>query len=283
MCNALYHRAGCTCGFGGEGHLGRGGGGGYSSAAIPAYSWGSSRLSRDPDRPNAKCPVCGASVFFFRPEQGGSLWSDDPGPPWTKHPCMMTEENRSSWPVPLSMPEVRDPVPTPVGWVSQAVQLTISEDSFWLCKAALFDGVQVAMPVAPPKALSQLFLRWDDRQRLFGELQFLYEDEEDVFLYEIRVCSYRVIARARQPHARAAADSDWQMLISWVCALDELEPEVYQDLVGSIRRKVEPLEPNWSRRPDLAKSVKQVIDVECWRFRCSNATSIFRWMQLFLG
>lgn len=201
MCNALHHRAGCTCGFGGDGNLGRGGGGaggGYASATIPAYSWGSSRLSRDPDRPNAKCPVCGASVFFYRPERGGSLWSDDPGPPWRKHPCMMAEENRTTWPVPLSVPEHRDPVPPPIGWISQALQLSMMEDTSWLCQAAFFDGVQVALPVAPPKALSQLFLRWDDRQRLYGDLQFLYGDDEEVFLFSIRICSYRVIQRARQ-------------------------------------------------------------------------------------
>jgi hypothetical protein len=157
------------------------------------------------------------------------------------------------------------------------------EDTSWLCQAAFFDGVQVALPVAPPKALSQLFLRWDDRQRLYGDLQFLYGQDEDVFLYSIRVCSYRVIQRARQAQGRAAVDSDWKMLESWVGFFYELEPEIYRGLIRAIRGKVEPLEPNWSRRPDLAKAVEQVVDVECWRFRCSNARFIFRWMQLFLG
>jgi hypothetical protein len=33
------------------------------------------------------CPVCGASVFFVR-HNGGSVWFDNLGWPWPKHPCM---------------------------------------------------------------------------------------------------------------------------------------------------------------------------------------------------
>jgi len=37
--------------------------------------------------PNAKCPVCGASVFFYQNQQGSRVFFDDLGPPWPKHPC----------------------------------------------------------------------------------------------------------------------------------------------------------------------------------------------------
>jgi predicted RNA-binding Zn-ribbon protein involved in translation (DUF1610 family) len=37
--------------------------------------------------PNAKCPVCGKSVFFFQSEYGGRVFFDDVGWPWPKHPC----------------------------------------------------------------------------------------------------------------------------------------------------------------------------------------------------
>lgn len=37
--------------------------------------------------PNAKCPVCGASVFFFQSEDGGKVFFDNAGWPWPKHPC----------------------------------------------------------------------------------------------------------------------------------------------------------------------------------------------------
>ena len=37
--------------------------------------------------PNAKCPVCGKSVFFYQSEHGGRVFFDDVGWPWPKHPC----------------------------------------------------------------------------------------------------------------------------------------------------------------------------------------------------
>lgn len=37
--------------------------------------------------PNARCPVCGAEVFFYSNEFGSKVYFDDLGPPWPKHPC----------------------------------------------------------------------------------------------------------------------------------------------------------------------------------------------------
>jgi hypothetical protein len=90
MCNAHNHPPGCTCGWGGEGHAGRSYGGWAES---PAISYRPSRppvvrewRERDFTRP-AKCPKCGAGVFFIR-HNGGSVWVDPPlGWPWPKHPC----------------------------------------------------------------------------------------------------------------------------------------------------------------------------------------------------
>jgi hypothetical protein len=38
--------------------------------------------------PNARCPECGAPVFFYRSPYGGSVYFDELGVPWPKHPCM---------------------------------------------------------------------------------------------------------------------------------------------------------------------------------------------------
>ena len=38
-------------------------------------------------RPNAKCPVCGAPVYFYQNEYGSRVFFDELGPPWPKHPC----------------------------------------------------------------------------------------------------------------------------------------------------------------------------------------------------
>lgn len=37
--------------------------------------------------PNARCPLCGANVFFFQNDNGSKVFFDELGPPWPKHPC----------------------------------------------------------------------------------------------------------------------------------------------------------------------------------------------------
>jgi hypothetical protein len=37
--------------------------------------------------PNAQCPVCGATVYFYQSPYGGRVFFDELGPPWPKHPC----------------------------------------------------------------------------------------------------------------------------------------------------------------------------------------------------
>ncbi|WP_157939500.1 hypothetical protein [Gracilimonas amylolytica] len=37
--------------------------------------------------PNASCPECGASVFYYENEHGSKVFFDALGPPWPKHPC----------------------------------------------------------------------------------------------------------------------------------------------------------------------------------------------------
>ncbi|MCD6050475.1 MAG: hypothetical protein K0Q55_1878 [Verrucomicrobia bacterium] len=100
MCNAWNHPRDCNCGWGGDGNFGGyvgygryggvGSGGGYSTfrstsegevfefpfITYPSYV-----------NPNAQCPVCGASVYFYQSPYGGRVFFDELGPPWPKHPC----------------------------------------------------------------------------------------------------------------------------------------------------------------------------------------------------
>jgi hypothetical protein len=88
MCNAWNHHPSCTCGFGGQGHLGRSGGRpgfvhtGYPPGVPPIRDYVESFTI-----PNARCPVCGAFVFFYRSPHDGRVFFDELGPPWPKHPC----------------------------------------------------------------------------------------------------------------------------------------------------------------------------------------------------
>lgn len=79
MCNAWNHPISCTCGFGGEGHLGRPG---FSPPVVIHDTRKMGFLN-----PNARCPVCESAVFFYQSPNGGRVFFDEIGPPWTKHPC----------------------------------------------------------------------------------------------------------------------------------------------------------------------------------------------------
>lgn len=83
MCNAKNHRWNCGCGFGGEGRLGK------RVLSIPPVPdlFSVPRLRRRYTKGNARCPVCSASVFFFKLENNGRVYFDEIGPPWPKHPC----------------------------------------------------------------------------------------------------------------------------------------------------------------------------------------------------
>jgi hypothetical protein len=91
MCNAWNHSPGCTCGWGGIGHMGRRGPGGYTQISGNANVYWSVPPIRATYEsyvtPNASCPVCGASVFFYQSPYGGRVFFDELGPPWPKHPC----------------------------------------------------------------------------------------------------------------------------------------------------------------------------------------------------
>ena len=85
MCNAHNHPPGCTCGFGGEGHLGR-----RTGSTVSSYFYDMPRIRpayASYVNPNARCPVCGDVVFFYQSPDGGRVFFDELGPPWPKHPC----------------------------------------------------------------------------------------------------------------------------------------------------------------------------------------------------
>jgi hypothetical protein len=49
--------------------------------------FGATSYSRCFVNPNASCPVCGQSVYFYANEHGSRVFFDELGKPWAKHPC----------------------------------------------------------------------------------------------------------------------------------------------------------------------------------------------------
>jgi hypothetical protein len=90
MCNAWNHSLDCSCGWGGMGHSGRRTFGNGPIFNIPPKFKSYSELVKSCTNPNAKCPVCGDPVFFYRSPSNGRVFFDELGPPWPKHPCTST-------------------------------------------------------------------------------------------------------------------------------------------------------------------------------------------------
>jgi hypothetical protein len=97
MCNAWNHPPNCTCGWGGDGHLGKRTDGNQNInnlRLIDKWSFESYTI------PNARCPVCKAFVFFYKSPHGGRVFFDELGPPWPKHPCTDNTKHQYSTPLP---------------------------------------------------------------------------------------------------------------------------------------------------------------------------------------
>lgn len=76
-CNAFNHPLDCNCGWGGV----------YYDPTNPEYGSDYWQKEASHTNPNARCPVCGERVFFYRSPDGGAVYFDSLGPPWPKHPC----------------------------------------------------------------------------------------------------------------------------------------------------------------------------------------------------
>lgn len=101
MCNAWNHPVNCRCGWGGDGHLGKAAGVFTSVSTSPDSnaSWAQAKYRAEAagyTNPNARCPVCRASVYFYESPDGGRVYFDELGPPWPKHPCTINRGNGSA-------------------------------------------------------------------------------------------------------------------------------------------------------------------------------------------
>jgi TPR repeat protein len=99
-CNAWNHPSYCQCGWGGD--TGGGYGGRSRLRYVPAEAdgtiWSANKRPTHASyvNPNALCPVCSASVFFYQSPYGGRVFFDELGPPWPKHGCTDNGASQSS-------------------------------------------------------------------------------------------------------------------------------------------------------------------------------------------
>ncbi|EAS44222.1 hypothetical protein C9J48_13815 [Photobacterium profundum] len=72
--------------------------------------------------PNATCPKCGASVYYYEHPNGARVFFDSLGPPWPKHPCtttMMAPQSKSN----------KKPMLENVGWEPLLIKDIVSSDT----------------------------------------------------------------------------------------------------------------------------------------------------------
>jgi hypothetical protein len=53
-----------------------------------------------------KCPKCSQTVFFVE-HNGGSVWFDELGPPWAKHPCLDNGSSGTNAPTPYTLSDLK--------------------------------------------------------------------------------------------------------------------------------------------------------------------------------
>lgn len=111
MCNAWNHSLDCTCGWGGDGHTGRRTIGNTPFLNIGKPTFKTYREFFDSCTiPNAKCPVCGDPVFFYRSPSNGRVFFDELGPPWPKHPCTISPHRIITTARPVNLEVISNPM-----------------------------------------------------------------------------------------------------------------------------------------------------------------------------
>jgi hypothetical protein len=116
-CNAHNHPSNCQCGWGGDTGGGYSYGHGAAASLADGFDWSRSRAATLDSyvNPNARCPVCGADVFFYRSPYDGRVFFDSLGPPWPKHPCTDTRRGSLSMGIVHRAAEPRKRMPTARG------------------------------------------------------------------------------------------------------------------------------------------------------------------------
>lgn len=258
MCNASNHPTGCTCGWGGDGHLG---GGSYGGSARSTWGGGSGL-----DSPNALCPKCSAEVYFIRPQNGGAVWFDELGPPWPKHPCMDSTSSRRQYPEPLTTPYVKT-----LGRLNRLARteaIIYPANGYW---SILLNREQFVATEEPPEVLSPVYV-------------VATEDQTIVELHYVSVQggeTRNVVMRAhpRGELRRLARPSAWNLFERWLNDLTDLDPQRSTELSESLREKIDwLLDPGWPTSltsPTLVKTrVREVIG------ETVPQTKVYGWLQL---
>ena len=168
---------------------------------------------------NARCPVCGKNVFFYRNDHGSAVYFDELGPPWAKHPCI-AGDRLAIFLSASTKPELPQPQWQVLGW--------------------------------KPLRSAQIFEIASDRYGVSGYsggalLRFLLDKMATAVVHEIKsgdqaIWHYRSASHEGEPpQAGVYTSSDRFYLLN----LSSFDAETYEPLIGSIEyEKNEVLRPS---------------------------------------
>ena len=156
--------------------------------------------------PNASCPICRASVFFYQSAQGGRVFFDELGPPWRKHPCT----DNGSTPVRLLTRSTESPRRV-IEWEREGWEPIIMKasrlNSNWHAipiqnlKIGLYYDALADAPLHLPESSFGLMLPWDaNGWSLISYLSI----ERDIVINEIPVFKARRYQRSSRFEAVSA-------------------------------------------------------------------------------
>ena len=148
--------------------------------------------------PNARCPVCGDSVFFYQSLYGGRVFFDSLGPPWPKHPCTIQQTSGvGRCLVPQSVPPSK-PEWERSGWRPLIITRVHLEGQWWVVSAKIAEtGEAIRLLVHGEPTLGvgapAAFSGWNSK----GEAMFTYLENR------MQVVSASVIAYKYADHFQA--------------------------------------------------------------------------------
>jgi hypothetical protein len=232
-CNAWNHPSNCQCGWGGVFY-----GSGYKDGLDQSGHW---QRSDSYTNPNSRCPRCNALVYFYRSEFGGSVYFDNLGPPWPKHPCMDLGST--------SKPAVKGPSATSgraMGWRPMICEDTRRHER---CDEVVVLKVQSG--AGGPKRLFAVF----DRSLLDYRTPFLARAKNDRS-YEVSTLN----SLARVPG---------EVTFTAYSSLDGL-PQPFRDLAKGVLQPIADVESS----PLDTKSER--VTVQKWQQKAEEKAPLFR-------
>lgn len=188
MCNAWNHSAHCTCGWGGSGYKGRkantqSGVLGLWPPNIPPILATVTSFTI----PNATCPVCSKPVFYYCNNSGSSVFFDELGPPWPKHPC--TDNCNRNRPEPLLL------VTDSVDCLSQAEWQRNGWSLFKIVGAREIDRKTYQLKLFSSETMRRLSMYLFHKSIIDGAgAVYVFPDDPVAFVKKIKDGKYRVSA-----------------------------------------------------------------------------------------